>query len=345
MPENQKLVAGDLVYVKMPAEILKTLDDKGCLDSLPFMPEMINYCGKIFKVKYRIEKTCVESDSAVVAEFKNNDVVYLENLRCSGVSHHHCQRACMIFWKEAWLSRVSNGYVEKEPTVHDKDLLRAKLHTADAQSNYFCQSTQLEKATVGLSRNKRLTKMYSDLKHGTHSLYNIIRLVLVPVMRKIIKRFKDQHPMGTLTKTPGESLNLQPGEFVEVKSLEEIIQTLDKRGKNRGLAFEPDMKEYCGKRYKVRSRLDRMILERSGKMAEVKNTVILDDITCNCYYALGGCPRKEYQFWREIWLKRVVTISALSVQIFRDTVNHKNTQELQAFVASEEFGFIISKLI
>jgi hypothetical protein len=96
-----------------------------------------------------------------------------------------------------------------------------------------------------------------------------------------------------------------PGDLVEIKSFDEILKTLDNYGKNRGLMFYHDMKQYCGKRFKVRNRLERMINEATGEMMEMKNTVILQDIICNYEHAFLGCPRARFQFWREIWLKLV----------------------------------------
>ena len=58
-----------------------------------------------------------------------------------------------------------------------------------------------------------------------------------------------------------EGLNLQPGEWVEVKSMQSIIETLDERGYNRGLYFSPDMRLWCGRRCRVRGRLDRIIVD------------------------------------------------------------------------------------
>ncbi len=48
-----------------------------------------------------------------------------------------------------------------------------------------------------------------------------------------------------------------------------------------------------------------MISETTGEMLNVKNTVILNDITCCFEYRFLGCTRERFQFWREIWLKRV----------------------------------------
>src|SRR6267142_1519493 len=44
------LRAGHWVEVRSADEILATLDDRGALDALPFMPEMLQYCGKRFRV-------------------------------------------------------------------------------------------------------------------------------------------------------------------------------------------------------------------------------------------------------------------------------------------------------
>jgi hypothetical protein len=44
------LRAKDWVEVRSAEEILATLDEHGCLDTLPFMPEMLQYCRKKFHV-------------------------------------------------------------------------------------------------------------------------------------------------------------------------------------------------------------------------------------------------------------------------------------------------------
>ena len=37
---------GEVVRVRSASEIFATLDDRGTLDGLPFMPEMLKYCGR-----------------------------------------------------------------------------------------------------------------------------------------------------------------------------------------------------------------------------------------------------------------------------------------------------------
>ena len=54
----KKLRVGDWVEVRSKDEILRTLDENGQLDGMPFMPEMFSFCGKRFQVYKRAHKTC-----------------------------------------------------------------------------------------------------------------------------------------------------------------------------------------------------------------------------------------------------------------------------------------------
>jgi hypothetical protein len=302
----KKLSSRDLVSVKPLNKILETLDEKGCLAGLPFMPEMAAYCGKRLRVLYRIEKTCMVAASPMaVTEFINDDVVFLEGLRCSGIYHDACQRGCMIFWKEEWLDSEKGDELDNPKKILGAELPADKLITRHKNGRYFCQSTELINATRELNKYERFKKVFVDIRVGTYTIPKSIKLILLPIFRKLYKKIHNPQPFGMLQNTPDESLGLQPGDIVEVKPLEEIMATLDRQGKNKGLEFSPDMKAYCGRQFKVHSKLERMIIEKDGKMKEVKNTVILQGITCGCFYAFGGCPRKEFQFWREIWLKKV----------------------------------------
>ena len=45
LTSGRRLRAGDWVQVRSKEEIISTLDANGRLDELPFMPEMLEYCG------------------------------------------------------------------------------------------------------------------------------------------------------------------------------------------------------------------------------------------------------------------------------------------------------------
>jgi hypothetical protein len=103
----------------------------------------------------------------------------------------------------------------------------------------------------------------------------------------------------------GEVLNLNVGEIVEVRSAKEILATLDRQGKLRGLSFAPEMMRFCGRRFMVYKKLGKIILESTGELRKIKTpTVLLDGVLCDGK-AHGGCDRSCFCFWREEWLRKV----------------------------------------
>lgn len=98
-------------------------------------------------------------------------------------------------------------------------------------------------------------------------------------------------------------LDLQPGELVQVKALEEIVKTLDAKGRHRGLVFTPEMRQHCGKQFRVYKRLELMFDEYHKSQRRLKNTVLLENNFCTG--AGLGCDRSCFLYWREVWLRRV----------------------------------------
>lgn len=298
---------GDLVEVRHPSDIIATLDGDGMLDGLPFMPETVPLCGQRFRVAYHVEKTCVDGYRDTFRAFSAGDVVFLDDLRCDGAYHDGCARACRLFWKQAWLEKVDDEQASPR-AVSDaaRMLLRSRLKTRNGKGIYFCQSTALMGATKALSRVERLYKILEDMKVGNRSVGEVIRQITTALGVKVHSLVFGKWPIGALASTPVESLGLKPGDRVEVKSIDEIRATLDADGKNRGLRFTNEMDAFCGKQYVVQRVLDRMILEHTGEMVTVRNSVILDNVHCRCTFAIGGCHRAENSYWREIWLRRIV---------------------------------------
>lgn len=102
----------------------------------------------------------------------------------------------------------------------------------------------------------------------------------------------------------GETLGLQPDELVEVRPIDEILATLNRKRRCKGLLWMTGMRKYCGKQYRVRRRVERIMLETNGELRNMKNTVLLEDVMCDGT-AFGGCDRCCFHFWREAWLERV----------------------------------------
>jgi len=163
-----KLRVGDWVEVRSKEEILGTLDKKGCMEGLPFMPQMFQYCGESFKVYKRAHKTC--DWVCTVKGRRLSRGVHLE-LRCDGEAYGGCQTACLIYWKEAWLKPV-NGSIKSAvsseqssisispssvfflPSVSsctEVDVLagtRAEDQQSTDEPKYICQGTQVLEFTT-----------------------------------------------------------------------------------------------------------------------------------------------------------------------------------------------------
>src|SRR5439155_12921650 len=73
-----------------------------CVDGMPFMPEMLQFCGRQFHVAAVAHKACDTSHGT----WKNRrlqSAVALAGLRCDGSAHGGCQAECLILWKDVWL--------------------------------------------------------------------------------------------------------------------------------------------------------------------------------------------------------------------------------------------------
>ncbi len=323
------LRVGDVVEVRSEREILDTLDGNGTLEALPFMPEMLTYCRKRFKVYKRADKTCDTVEKTGLRRLKNT--VHLEGLRCDGEAHGGCQAACLLFWKEAWLKRAQPDFLTEaaiqngeSPKASDSasladetgactvaTLLQATRVATNPASpgddTFSCQATELRKFTSSLAWWD-FRQYWRDWRSGNVRLWELLRAAAIELfnwIQHIRKGGKYPFIEGKLTKTPAVVLNLQPGELVRVKSKDEILETLDLRDKNRGLSFDREMVRYCGGTYRVLRRVERLINERTGKMMKMNwDCIILEGVICTADYH-GFCPRSIYPYWREIWLERV----------------------------------------
>jgi hypothetical protein len=185
-----------------------------------------------------------------------------------------------------------------EPEIKDKALCN--------QNVFCCQSTSLMKASTPIPLwdfRHYLWEITSERNGGILAPLRII-INLFKARIAFITKLKKYRVRGERKRTPAMALNLKVGEIVMVKSREEIFETLDQKGRNRGLEFMPEMLKYCGKKFRVFKKVDRMILDSSGKMRLIPNTVILEGVICDGSFH-RGCQRTCFCLWREIWLRRV----------------------------------------
>jgi hypothetical protein len=298
---------GDLVEVLSPSEIAATLDIEGTVDQLPFMREMVEYCGKRFRVSQKVVIICSSGTKtgSTLRSFRTNDVVLLEGLRCSGQDHDGCEKSCSILWRDAWLKRADPSTPERTIPALEFDDLRRKLKTTVSSTTYFCQASELLRATKSLGKLERYSKFLTDMQMGNCGPIEMARRIGIFLFWKVRRVLFGPYAQQSRTATPAGTLNLQAGELVHVKPMESICETLDGPASNRGLWFSPNMRLLCGEERRVERRIAKLIVDGTGEMRHLKNTVFLKDSYCSCpHIVFGGCSRREYVYWREIWLDR-----------------------------------------
>jgi hypothetical protein len=194
-----------------------------------------------------------------------------------------------------------------------------------AHTLYTCQATELREFTSHLYWWD-IRQYIRDIRSGNVcrsagayksevvletiiSILEVIRALILSIFNKL-QQFRGgaQYPHidgGSLDTTPTLELNLQPGEFVQVRSKDEILATLNRRNRNRGLLFDSEMIRYCGGTFRVLKRVNQIVDERTGKIMKMKSPcIILEGVACvSEYHRL--CPRAIYHYWREAWLRRV----------------------------------------
>lgn len=301
---------------------MATLDDRGELENLPFMPEMLKFCGQRLTVNKVAHKLCDTICWTGLRKMEN--AVHLTDSRCDGASHGGCQTACMLYWKEDWLKTVGPGAIASTtPGTVDLSLLESNTHkkpAPDGEPRYACQATELLRAAPTVLPASDLLQYVTDVKTGNVSAVTSLKAFLILVFNRLQGvskrllprrlRFRDGLPWGfvkgrVVGPTPTELIDLQPGEVVRIKTKEQIEATINEDRLNRGMGFEEEMARYCGRTARVQARVTQCLDEKTGRMLTMKNPcIILEDVVCSGMHT-ANCPRQFLPFWREIWLERV----------------------------------------
>jgi hypothetical protein len=283
------------------------------------MPEMVGYCGRRFTVQARTDKLCDTINNTLQSR-RLPDAVLLDDVRCDGSGHGGCQAVCRLYWKEAWLRKVGPAEPPRTPDAADDaaaaELLERVQRSAsivgdEGAPRYRCQATQMVAASAPLSTSDP-RPYFRELTSGNVTFRTFARVMSRAAVMQPLHRLRwlPTPPLkGPSSKSPSTPpLGLQPGEWVRVKTPDQIRETLTDRGANRGLWFDREMLAFAGRVFRVRARITRIIDERTGAMIELSSDcIVLEDVVCSGELSTGRffCPRAIYSYWRECWLERV----------------------------------------
>jgi hypothetical protein len=262
--------------------------------------------------------------------------VHLEGAHCDGGGHMGCKADCMFFWKDDWLRLESDKVpaAVPQPGPCTEEIVNVRVRAPGEETSpdptWVCQTTALYEATTAL-KWWDVRQYIQDVTSGNHSAWYMFKLITAACYRSLVglgfgyrflvgfynawqklrggKPYPVTHGVIPDGKpTPAEKLDLQPGEWVEIKGPEEIMPTLTVKGFNRGMRYDMEMLHYSGGTYKVQMIVDKLINEQTGKMMPMKTPCVqLENVYCRavCTPMRLGCPRAMNTYWREIWLKRV----------------------------------------
>jgi hypothetical protein len=98
---------------------------------------------------------------------------------------------------------------------------------------------------------------------------------------------------------------LRRGDLVEVRSPAEVLATLDEDSAVGGLPFMPEMAAYCGRRFRVDRRTEKVCdtVNWSGS-GRLPDAVMLADLRCDGGKH-DGCQAECRLIWKESWLRKV----------------------------------------
>jgi hypothetical protein len=279
------------------------------------MAEMKAFCGRRARVFRRVDKIYDYGRSKTLRRL--DDAYLLAGFRCDGGAHGGCEAACYLLWKGCWLKRSdARARAERPPeraysgAVHAGPDAAADgaASAAAAAPRYRCQFTELAAASSAMSPwdyRQDLRPLFSG-----NVTFRAFALAMLTRFFNYAQRLRrgvgyPAMPAPAIDSPPVPPRPLVPGDPVRVRSGGEIAKTLDASGRNRGLWFDMDMLNYCGRRSVVTKSVKRIIDDATGRMRIMKTPCIVLDGVNYEGEPLRFVAQEEHLYWREVWVEPI----------------------------------------
>jgi len=118
--------------------------------------------------------------------------------------------------------------------------------------------------------------------------------------------FRGRSGKPRVASNPLTVQSLESGDWVRVRSLDEIQDTLNNWRQLKGCTFMPEMVAYCGTTQRVLKPLQRFVDERDLRVKRSTGIILLEDVMCQGTADFGNCDRSCLYFWRVEWLEKIV---------------------------------------
>jgi len=121
-----------------------------------------------------------------------------------------------------------------------------------------------------------------------------------------LERLRSERQSAATTATSAEKS--RAGDWVRVRSKQEILSTLDPNGRLDGMPFMPQMFQYCGRKARVFKRAHKTCDTVAGPVSGYVSRRVPDGVhlefRCDGK-AHGGCQAACLLFWKEAWLEPI----------------------------------------
>jgi hypothetical protein len=206
----------------------------------------------------------------------------------------------MLLWKEAWLKRV-DGPFPSLPPPQDVPAPFLSVHPRGEDALYFCQATELPKATGVGDPLWKPGQYLSFLNKRTFRPRELVSMFTGMGLRRAGKLWRRwfSPPLEEVKDLPGP-FGLRAGQWVKIREKRELLALLGPDGTTQGLPFTGEMFDYCGRTMKVQRRVTLILEEHTGRLRTLRDTVTLEHAVCDRYL---GCARGMPFLWREAWLE------------------------------------------
>lgn len=186
--------------------------------------------------------------------------------------------------------KLSEGLVQ----VENQSFLRKIKRTLAVPWNYYVKQWLKQVYRI-------YSKRFGPVKHMPVNLPQPLLAVQSDTQQQQLIDQLPQVKGADLTR----SGKLNGGDWVRVRSWEEIQPMLDPFNETRGCAFLEDMRKYCETKQRVLKSMERFLDERDYKVKKARGVILLDNVICNGTPAFGKCDRCCFLFWREEWLEKI----------------------------------------
>jgi hypothetical protein len=304
---SHDFLVGDEVEIRPLSDILATLDESGMLEGIPFQPEMANLCGRRLRIFRCVDKIFDYGRTKRMRRLER--CVLLVGLRCDGADHGGCQAMCYLLWKTQWLKPLRAPAAESgtaggriAPTFADV------TEGGKVMRRYMCQYTQLHGATRPL-HSWNLLQEVRPLVAGNVTLAGFLVGLGTRLFNRVqVLRHGNGFPFLPFAPDKPETPETAPmaiGDLVKVRPVEQIVRTLNRRYRNKGLWFDRDMVKHCGTTHRVLVRVERIIDDSNGEMLQMKTPSLLLSGADYSGEFLNFSAQHDYFFWRESWLEHI----------------------------------------